>query len=129
MRSSMWVSVFKAKCPVCHEGDVFDNKGIYDIRDMDKMHATCSNCGHKFEKELGFWYGAMFVSYALTVAASVATFVLTYLIYPEATVWVYIAAITVMAFILSPINFRASRLLWMNMFSKFNNKISKNEQI
>jgi uncharacterized protein (DUF983 family) len=119
MKGTRWYSIFKAKCPVCHEGDVFESKEVYNLRKFDKMYKNCSHCGHKYEKEQGFWYGAMYVSYALTVAMSVAAFVLTYLIYPPATVWVYISIITITVLFLAPVTFRGSRLIWMNFFNHY----------
>lgn len=119
MKTSMWYSVFKGKCPVCHVGNAFETNKIYNFKKFDKMHKNCSHCGHKFEIELGFWYGAMFVSYAMTVAFSVATFVLTYLIFPKASVWLYISFIIFTVIMMVPITYRGSRLIWMNFFSKF----------
>jgi hypothetical protein len=88
------------------------------------MYEKCAHCGHKYEIENGFWYGAMYVSYGLTVAFSVATFVLTYLIYPDADTWLYFGLIVFVLLALVPITFRYSRLIWMNLFTSFNpNKI------
>ena len=39
------------------------------------MPDHCPECGQKYDMEPGFWYGTSYVSYALTVALSVATFV------------------------------------------------------
>jgi uncharacterized protein (DUF983 family) len=130
MKASMWYSVFKGKCPVCHEGDAFESNEVYNLRKFDKMPERCSHCGHKFEIENGFWYGAMYVSYALTVAISVATFVLTYLIYPEASVWLYISLIVIALIGMAPVTYRASRLVWMNLFTHFDPlKAKKHEQV
>ena len=112
-------SVFKSKCPVCLQGEVYLDSHFYNPKTFDKMHEFCPNCKHKYEIENGFWYGAMYVSYGLTVAFSVATFVLTYLIYPDADAWLYFGLIVTMLLILVPITFRYSRLIWMNLFSSF----------
>ena len=112
-------SVLKEKCPICHNGDVFLTKHKYDLKKFDKMHERCPSCGHKFEIEGGFWQGAMYVSYAVTVAYSIATFVLTYLINQQTTAWMYIAIIGVVSIIVAPLNYRISRMIWMNLFSKF----------
>ncbi|MFN5416582.1 MAG: DUF983 domain-containing protein [Flavobacteriia bacterium] len=130
MKGTRLYSIFRAKCPVCHIGDVFDNSGAYDLGHLDKMHETCSHCGHKYEKEPGFWYGAMYASYALTVAMSVAAFILTYWIYPAATVWIYISVIVGVLILMAPVTFRASRLVWINLFAHYNPlKAKAHEQI
>ncbi len=113
-------SVFKGKCPACLQGDVFKSTAIYNPKKFDKMYDKCTHCGHKYEIENGFWYGAMYVSYGMTVAFSVATFVLTYLIYPAADAWLYFGLIVFVLVALVPISFRYSRLIWMNMFTSFN---------
>ncbi len=112
-------SVLKEKCPICQNGDVFLTKRKYDLRKFDKMHERCPSCGHKFEIEGGFWQGAMYVSYAVTVAYSIATFLLTFLINQQTTAWMYIAIIGVVSIIVAPLNYRISRMIWMNLFSKF----------
>ncbi len=112
-------SIFKGRCPVCHEGKVFTYKNVFHPTKFDKMEEVCSCCGHKYEIERGFFYGAMYVAYALSVAFSVATFVLTYLIYSETPYWVYIINILVVLVGLAPITFRGGRLIWMNFFSSY----------
>jgi len=112
-------SVLKEKCPICHNGDVFLTKRKYDLKKFDKMHERCPSCKHKFEIEGGYWQGAMYVSYAVTVAYSIATFVLTYLINRETSAWTYIIIICLVALLAAPINYRISRMIWMNLFSKF----------
>lgn len=112
-------SIFKGKCPVCHEGKVFKHKNVFHPSKFDKMNSTCECCGHKYEIETGFFYGAMYVAYALTVAFSVATFILTYLVYSETPYWVYIINILLVLIILAPVTFRAGRLIWMNFFSSY----------
>lgn len=112
-------SIFKGKCPVCHEGKVFTYKNVFHPSKFDKMEKNCSQCGHKYEIETGFFYGAMYVAYALTVAISVAIFVLTYLIYNDTPYWVYIINILVVLLLLAPVTFRGGRLIWMNLFSRY----------
>gem|GEM_PF-36458 len=128
MKGSKLYSVFKGKCPACHEGDVFETKNVYNLKTFDRMPERCSHCNHKFEIEHGFWYGAMYVSYALTVAMSVAAFVLTYLIYPAANVWIYFGAIVFVIVGMAPVTYRASRLIWMNMFTAYNPEKSSSHE-
>ena len=40
------------------------------------MNDYCSSCGLKYKIEPSFFYGAMYVSYGLTVAIGVAAFVI-----------------------------------------------------
>lgn len=118
MKGSRLYSVLKAKCPVCHEGKVFEGN-TYDLSKLGRMYPKCPNCGHRYEKDPGFFYGAMYVSYALTVTLSVIIFAATYLIYPEAGAWLYIGLIVAVVFVLAPLTFRVSRLVWMNFFDRY----------
>lgn len=127
-KESLFYSVFKGKCPVCHEGDVYQSKKVYNFKEFDKMHDHCSVCGHKYEIENGFFYGAMYVSYAMTVAFSVAIFILTYWFWPNADYYNYIINIVLGVFVLAPVTFRGSRLIWMNFFSKYNPEAKKNKE-
>ena len=128
-KESMFYSIFKGKCPVCHEGDVYTSNQIYNIKEFDKMHENCSVCGHKYEIENGFFYGAMYVSYAMTVAFSVAAFILTYLFYPNAAYYHYIISIVLAVFLLAPITYRGSRVIWMNFFTKYNPNFKRKEDL
>ena len=110
-------SIFRNRCPVCHEGHAFKNAPYSP--GFSKMDETCDSCGHKFEIEAGFWYGAMYVSYALTVAIMVAMIVATYVLIPNPTAAVYIAAVVIGVVVMIPVTFRGSRLIWMNFFSKY----------
>ena len=124
-KESKLYSVINEKCPVCHEGNPFISSKKYQLATFHKMHTRCEVCNHKFEIEGGFWQGAMYVSYGLTVAISIATFVITYLIYPETDAWYYIIIISLVSLFLAPINYRLSRMIWMNMFSAYNPEKAK----
>ena len=66
-KGSKLYSIVKFKCPQCQEGDFFISHP-YDFKNMGKPHEHCSECGMKLSKEPGFYFGAMYVSYAFGVA-------------------------------------------------------------
>lgn len=78
------------------------------------MNDDCPHCGHHFHKETGYFFGAMYVSYALAVAEMVALFVV--LLPFTKDFGILVGAVAVMAVVLSPYNFRLSRMLWIYMF-------------
>jgi uncharacterized protein (DUF983 family) len=119
-KGSKMYSIWHEKCPICHEGNAFLTPAKYDLKNFHKMPVRCSHCNHKFEIEGGFWQGAMYVSYGLTVAISITTFILTYLIYPDTDAWYHILLISIVSLLFAPLNYRWSRMIWMNMFSSFN---------
>ncbi|GAB2704818.1 hypothetical protein GCM10027037_32980 [Mucilaginibacter koreensis] len=102
-------SALHAKCPKCRTGNMFAN-GLYSFSGQ-KMHEACPHCGFHFEIEPGYFYVAMFVSYALNVALLVTLGVGTYLLTQSENPWVYIPILFSAAFVLSPVNFRYSRVI------------------
>lgn len=102
-------SALHAKCPKCREGNMFATK-MYTLEGQ-KMHKECPKCGFVFETEPGYFYVAMFVSYAMIVAEMVTLAVGTYVLTGSESPWLYTALLLSMAFIMSPINFRYSRVV------------------
>jgi uncharacterized protein (DUF983 family) len=109
MEVSESYAALHAKCPKCRRGDMFANK-MYSFSSQ-KMNEHCPHCGFKFEIELGYFYVAMFVSYAFNVAQMVILAVGTYLLTGSNNPWVYLAILFSTAFLLAPFNFRYSRVV------------------
>ncbi|WP_246205986.1 DUF983 domain-containing protein [Fulvivirga aurantia] len=79
------------------------------------MNKKCEHCGLHFEVEPGFFIGAMYISYAFSVAMLVAVGVaLTVLFDPP--VWVYLVSVTSVTILLLPFSFRYSRILFLHWF-------------
>jgi uncharacterized protein (DUF983 family) len=116
-KGSKITSIVQGTCPVCQSAHVFESRNPYNK--MFAMPTHCKHCNNKYEIEPGYWFGAMYVSYGFTVAISVAAFLLVYFVYPAAGVWSFIVAISILNLVLAPVSFRYSRLVWMNMFQKF----------
>ncbi|SIP91942.1 DUF983 domain-containing protein [Maribacter ulvicola] len=114
---SLIIDVLKCKCPQCRKGDVFSDAGNIFLFKMPKMDKRCAECNFKFEKETGFFFGAMFVSYALAVAQMIVSLVLFWYFVDLSPVRVY-AIIAAIAVLLSTINFRLSRSIWIYIFYK-----------
>lgn len=79
------------------------------------MNSVCSHCQSTFEPEPGFYFGAMFVSYALSVVLFVAIGVSLYILGNPAD-WVYLMAIVIGAILFAPFSFRYSRILFLYFF-------------
>jgi uncharacterized protein (DUF983 family) len=119
-------SIANAKCPKCHEGKFFEHKLTYNPSKVTKLHDNCPKCNLKYMMEPSFFYGAMYVNYGITVALSVATFVITMGILNLSLLQCF-AAIIATLLLLAPINMRLSRIIWINMFVSFDETISKKE--
>lgn len=109
--------ILQAKCPKCGKGDIFDSKGNALLFKMPVMDKTCKECDYKFEVEPGFFFGAMFVSYALACAQMIASLVITWGILEIPVLYMFLCVV-LMAFFTSALNFRLSRSIWIYMFYK-----------
>lgn len=117
-RRSKTYSVLRLKCPRCHQGDLFSNKNPYNLSDLDKMPDYCPDCGEDFQREVGFYYGAMMVSHATTTVIAVVVHAIVFYFYGWA-IAPNLISITVIIVVFFPVIFRISRAIWINMFSKY----------
>jgi len=127
MLTNILYSVALNKCPKCNKGDVFITNNPYKLTQFDKMHETCTCCGEKYEKEPGYFYGAMYVSYALMVGWFIVTWAIDTFIVKSET-WQYLTFIIVSIILLMPVTFRTSRLIWLNFFIHFDKEKYGNTQ-
>lgn len=106
-------SAFKAalhgKCPKCRTGNMFAASPLRFFG--QKMNEHCPHCNFQFEIEPGYFYVAMFVSYAMNVAIMVTFAMATYLLTHSWDPWVYLAATLVPAFLFWPFTFQYSRII------------------
>ena len=109
------IGILKGKCPNCKHAAIFETKGNIFLLRMPVMNKRCKECNFKFEKETGFFFGAMFVSYALAVAEMIVSLVLFWLIFDLQPLYVFFI-IAGMAFLGSTFNFRLSRTIWIYLF-------------
>lgn len=110
------VSLLKGKCPQCEKKNIFKSKGNLLALQIPEMHDTCESCNFKFEKEPGFFFGAMFVSYAVTAAEFIAVFITSHFIFGLSLLTSFFMVIAT-AILLSGFNFRLSRTIWIYIFS------------
>ncbi|MDN3618455.1 DUF983 domain-containing protein [Polaribacter undariae] len=109
------IDMLKCKCPNCKKGKMYSELGNLLMFRSPKMYTTCSECHFKFEKEPGFFFGAMFVTYALVSAEMIAGMVLFKFILDFSYITVALLAITTII-LLSTFNLRISRSIWIYMF-------------
>lgn len=109
-------SLLSNKCPHCNSGNVFKPASLLKFRVVEMNH-HCPECGYNFERESGFYWGAMYVSYGLAVLECFVTYFLCRLAgvpsFDFMILWAMIAAIL----LLFPLNYRFSRLVWLYIFA------------
>jgi len=110
-------SIFKNKCPKCNEGNFFEDNNPLHLKKVLKTNENCTNCGFKYVIEPSFFYGAMYVSYGLTVGISITTFIILYTLGFD-LIQTFIGIIIALI-VFTPFTLRLSRLIYINMFVKF----------
>lgn len=88
------------------------------------MYDKCPACDQRMEIEVGFYYGTAYVSYALTVALSVTTFVAWWVLIGMSVndnrfFW-WMGFNIALLVILQPYLMRLSRAIWLSFFVRYN---------
>lgn len=120
-KGSKLYSIVKFKCPRCHEGNLFVEKNPYKLSMLDKMPKYCPICGLAFEPEVGYYYGAMMISHALTTVMAVIIHFTVFHFYGWEIAPHLISLLTIIIG-LFPIVFRTARAIWINLFIKYEPK-------
>lgn len=117
-KGSKLYSIVHNKCPRCQEGDFFVTKNPFTLKKNLAIHENCSACGLKYMIEPSFFYGAMYVSYGITVALSILTFIILYLFGLE-LLPIFIGIIFTLI-VFTPLTLKLSRLIYINIFVHYN---------
>jgi uncharacterized protein (DUF983 family) len=120
------LSMLLCKCPQCRSGNMFKYPAT-DIKRFMQMHEFCPVCKLRFEIEPGFFWGAMYVSYALTTGLMLITCGILLWVFNDPDLWVYMVCIIAAVFLLLPWTFRFSRMLMLYLFSpvRFNKDLAR----
>ena len=133
-------SVLANKCPRCRKGDLFQTNKAYDLKNNLTMNEHCPVCGQPSEIEVGFYYGTGYVSYALSVAFTVSTFVAWKVLIgmsfdiDDNRMFYWLGVNIFLLGITQPLQMRLSRSLWLSWFVSYeknwkNNPIPKHERM
>lgn len=122
-RTPSYFNILKCKCPRCRTGEIFQEKNPYKLKSFMKMFDYCPVCGQELEIEVGFYYGAQYVSYALAVALSVSTFVAWYVLIGfslyDNRLFYWLGMNAGILIISQPYIQRLSRALWLSFFVQY----------
>lgn len=112
---------FKGKCPNCEEGNAYKKTKGLSIK-LPQLEDRCSVCNHKFNKEPGFFQGAMYVSYGLAMAIALSTFIICQFIFEKTFDLRIFGIISVVVTLFSLKNYKYSRVIWMYLFTPKNSE-------
>jgi hypothetical protein len=117
------LNLLRCKCPRCRMGDMFEDKNPWHFKNTMKMNKECPVCGQPFDIEVGFYYGTSYVSYALTIVFSVASFITWWLLFGFSLhdnriyYWLTINALLLISG--QPYFMRVARTLWLAIFIRY----------
>jgi uncharacterized protein (DUF983 family) len=106
---SLLGAILHERCPRCREGAVYRGKVL---RTWLAMNERCPVCGLKFEREQGYFIGAMYVSYALAIPPYIVLVTVFWQVAHFRYEFALLAAfVAYMPFV--PMAARFSRVVWM----------------
>ena len=88
------------------------------------MHEHCRHCDTKYKIEPSFFYGSMYVSYAVGIAFAVAAFIISNLFLGSSLKVAFRCIVgTLVGFM--PVIMRISRNIWINLFMSYAKDLDK----
>ncbi|MBS7785756.1 DUF983 domain-containing protein [Flavobacterium sp. CYK-55] len=115
-------SILTGTCPRCQNESMYVKKNPYQLNQMLTMHEECSHCKLVYQIEPSFFYGAMYVSYAVNVAVGVAAFIISHVFIGLELIPSFIAIVTTLLVLYPPI-LRVSRNMYINMFVSYDPEV------
>lgn len=97
------------------------------------MYDSCPVCSQKYDLEAGFWFGTGYVSYALAVAVSVATFIAWLVLIGISTednrIFWWLGFNTLFLVVTQPWLMRLSRVIYIRIFVRYNENYDKTKPV
>ncbi|MEO7990153.1 MAG: DUF983 domain-containing protein [Chryseolinea sp.] len=112
---SFLAALLNGKCPRCREGLMFTYP-VSKITQFNVMNEMCPHCGIRLEPEPGFYQGAMYVGYGITLGCLIAISLILYVLVNPTSEWTYIITIIGFMICIAPLNYRYSRILYLHFF-------------
>lgn len=126
LKGSKLYSIFTGTCPVCQEKSMYKDPNPYKISRLFEMHERCSNCHTKYKIEPSFFFGAMYVSYAVGIAFAVPAFAISYLLLKLSLLATFFVIVGTLVIFL-PVIIRWSRNIWINLFFTYDPQKAKSQ--
>lgn len=111
-QKSLGAAMLQGNCPRCREGNLFPTS-MLSYRKLSDVHQQCPNCKAVLTPEPDFFYGAMYISYAFSVALVVNVLIILNYFFDDPDLWVYAVTVLVSNIILLPAMQRYSKVLYL----------------
>lgn len=111
------VAIASCKCPRCRKGKLF-MRPAWDLNRFIEMPERCPHCGFKYEIEPGFFWGAMYITYAFNVGMFLIAGALLWNVFGNPPTWVYVVTLGSLTVLAIPLQLRYSRTLMLHLFGQ-----------
>ena len=123
---NLFKSIFTYQCPRCRSSKIF--KTPFQFTSPLAMPDKCPNCELNFAQEPGFYFGALFISYGVSIVLFLGislslVFVFEWSISKSMTVVLVVAALFFFKIM------RVSRSIWIHIIIKFEKRFLVNDKI
>lgn len=119
-RPPLVLSILQNKCSRCRRGHMFKDPNPYHLRHVLDMNDHCPVCGQPLDIEVGFYFGTSYVSYALSIAVSAATFVAWWVLVgisaEDNRIFYWLGLNILLLVLLQPVFMRWARAAWLAFF-------------
>lgn len=112
---SSTLALLDQRCPRCHEGRLFTHSA-FSLAHFSDMPDRCPVCGLQYEIEPGFYWGAMYISFAFGTGIMLVAGVLLYYLAGDPPTWVYVTTVAVVVTVFSTLSLRYSRTMMLYLF-------------
>jgi uncharacterized protein (DUF983 family) len=117
MSKSLSMAIAGARCPRCREGRLY-SVSVFSYRRLTEVNKCCAACGANFHPEPDFYYGAMYISYAFSVALVITSLTAINVLIEVPKLWMYLTMVGVLNILLLPAMLRYSKVLYLYGLSK-----------
>lgn len=112
---STLTGILNQRCPRCRQGRLFTHSAL-NLAHFTEMPPACPVCGQVYEPEPGFYWGAMYISFAFSTGIMLVVGLAVYYLLGDPDTWVYTSAVAIVALLFTPLSLRYSRTLMLYLF-------------
>lgn len=113
-KQNLALRMISEKCPHCGKGQVFKKKEHFF--QLPVMYDRCTNCNYLFDREPGYFLGAMYISYGLAVFQGIITFLICHYFFENMSSLALCLSLVSVILLFSMRNYRWSRVFYMYIF-------------
>ena len=114
---NLFKAIINHRCPRCRKGNIYTHSN-WNYAKATSMYKNCPHCGLQYEVEPGFFWGAMYIAYAIISAFFVAALIIFFFFIDQELqiLFYFIPSYLLIILVLVPFILRYSRTLMLYAF-------------